>query len=111
MLTKLPRAFWSEIDPQDVILPVPVEIPEGSNVFGEIWQSRGMGDQVSERDGAVAQHERGGQIPVGAIVDTHNAVGHRFRQNEPSENFRYGTEPELGIAIGTLRGRSSSCRS
>ena len=61
-----------------------------------------MGDQVSERGGAVAQHERGGQILVGAIVDAHNAVGHRFRQNEPGENFCYGTEPKVGIAIGRL---------
>jgi hypothetical protein len=61
-----------------------------------------MGDQVSERDGAVAQLERGRQIPVGAIVDAHNAVDHRLRQNEPSENIRYSTEPEVGIAIGTL---------
>ena len=61
-----------------------------------------MGDQVSERDGAVAQLERGRQIPVGAFVDAHNAVGHRFRQNEPGENFCYRTEPEVGIAIGRL---------
>ena len=55
---------------------------------GEIRQSRGMDDQRSERDGgAVAQLELSGQIPVGAIVDAHNAVGHRFRQNEPGENF------------------------
>ena len=70
-----------------------------SGKFGdpEVWVTR-LRSVVALSRGM----ERGGRMPVGAIVDAHNAVGHRFRQNEPGENFCDGTERKVGIAIGRL---------